>query len=343
VGGGCIEVGIVRRYVFLALLALGLGLAIPLSYGGWAALERLRQVPLWLPLLTLGMIFLGWNCNAGKLRLLVSAVDIHLSHRRALATVMAWEFAFSATPAGSGGVVSYVYLLNRYGVKSAHAAAVFAMEMGIDLLFFVTASVIVVLKLATSRVYELHLGFVLVIVLLTGGMGLMWILARHHRRFLQGAGYLLKVFRISATRRIQAARWLFRFRSGLRLLLALPRQRLYAAYLFCIGHWLLRFSVLYVLLWGLGAEVPWPYLFITQILILTLGHFTFLPGGSGGVELGFSALLGPFLDKATLATALVLWRFATFYWYLIAGAPVFASLAGPGIFQSLIYLSRRKP
>src|SRR5690606_16607446 len=109
-----------------------------------------------------------------------------------------------------------------------------------------------------------------------------------------------------------------------------------------IGHWLLRFSVLYVLLLGLGEDVPWPYLFITQVLILTLGHFTFLPGGTGGVELGFGAMLGPFLDSATLATALVLWRFATFSWYLIAGAPVFAAVAGPVIFRTLVQATSRK-
>ncbi|QBQ55396.1 lysylphosphatidylglycerol synthase transmembrane domain-containing protein [Nitrosococcus wardiae] len=331
-----------RRYWILVLLALGLGLAIPLGYGGLAVFERLSQVPFWLPLLTLGMIFIGWNFNAAKLRILVSAVDTKLSHKSALGTVMAWEFAFSATPAGSGGVISYVYLLNRYGVKTAHAAAVFAMELGIDLLFFVTASLIVVIKLSTSTTYDVHLGFILVAVLLTGGMGLMWVLAHQYRRLLRVLGYLLKVLKVSAVLRKRAARWMLRLRSGLTLLLGLPRRYLYAAYLLCIGHWLLRFSVLYVLLLGLGEDVPWPYLFITQVLILTVGHFTFLPGGTGGVELGFGAMLGPFLDSATLATALVLWRFATFYWYLIAGAPVFATVAGPAIFRTLVQVTSRK-
>lgn len=331
-----------KRYWILALLALGLGLAIPFSYGGLAVFNRLSQVPPWLPLLTLAMIVLGWNFNAAKLRILVSAVDTKLSHRSALGTVIAWEFAFSATPAGSGGIVSYIYLLNRYGIKTAHAAAIFTMEMGIDLLFFIITSIIVVVKLATNVAYDIHFGFILVVILLTGGMGVMWILARQYRKLLRISGYLLKLFKVSTPRRKRAARWMLRLRHGLMLLLGLPRRHLYAAYLFCIGHWLLRFSVLYVLLLGLGENISWPYLFITQVLILTLGHLTFLPGGSGGVELGFGVMLEPFLDTTTLATALVLWRFTTFYWYLIAGAPVFAMLTGPAIFQTLAQTTTKK-
>lgn len=325
-----------KRYYLLALLALGLGLAIPLGYGGLAILERLSQVPLWVPLLTLGMIFIGWNFNAGKLRLLVSAVDTQVSHRHALGMVIAWEFAFTATPVGSGGIVTYIYLLNKCGITTAHAAAIFAIELGIDILFFITALIIVTLKLALGAVYDIHIEFTLLAVLLAGGVGLMWIIAHQYRKLLQAFGALLKRLKVSSVWRVCATRWILRFRKGLMLLLKLPRWRLYAVYLLSVGHWLLRFSVLYVVLLGLGENIPWPYLFIIQVLMLTLGHLTFLPGGSGGVEVGFSAMLGPFLDNVTLATALVLWRFSTFYWYLIVGAPVFAVMAGPEIFRMLV-------
>lgn len=170
----------------------------------------------------------------------------------------------------------------------------------------------------------------------------MWLLARHYRKLLRAFGALLKALKVSSTRRRRAACWMFRFRNGLLLLLRLPRWRLYAIYLLSVGHWLLRFSVLCVLLLGLGENIPWSYLFIIQVLVLALGYFTFLSGGSGGVEVEFSAMLGPFLDNVTLATALVLWRFTTFYWYLIAGAPVFAAVAGPTIFRTLVQLPRRK-
>ena len=53
-----------------------------------------------------------------------------------------------------------------------------------------------------------------------------------------------------------------------------------------------------------------------------------LPGGAGGVELGFAALLAAWLEPGTLALGLLLWRFVTFYWYLLLGAPVFAITTG---------------
>jgi len=79
---------------------------------------------------------------------------------------------------------------------------------------------------------------------------------------------------------------------------------------------------------GLGAHIAWTYSFLVQMLSLTVGQFTFLPGGSGGAELSAAALLTPYLGRATAAAGVLAWRFATFYWYLIAGAPVFAIQAG---------------
>jgi uncharacterized membrane protein YbhN (UPF0104 family) len=61
----------------------------------------------------------------------------------------------------------------------------------------------------------------------------------------------------------------------------------------------------------------------------------FYTPGSGGVELSFTALLAPTLDHATLGAVLLMWRFATYYWYLIAGAPVFALFVGKALWQHL--------
>ena len=43
-----------------------------------------------------------------------------------------------------------------------------------------------------------------------------------------------------------------------------------------------------------------------------------------------AALLAPWLPARTLAVALLLWRFATFYWYLLLGGAVFAVTVGRG-------------
>ncbi len=57
---------------------------------------------------------------------------------------------------------------------------------------------------------------------------------------------------------------------------------------------------------------------------------------AGGTELTSAALLAPMIGKSTAAAAIVIWRAVTFYFYLVAGGPVFAVLAGRPLLKKLI-------
>ncbi|MHB1331323.1 MAG: lysylphosphatidylglycerol synthase transmembrane domain-containing protein [Sulfuriferula sp.] len=321
-----------RRSLWLIGFGLILGLSIPLLYGGSGLFQRLGSFPLSLLGVVLTMIFVGWNFNAGRLRLMLAGIGQPMTQKRALATVMATEFAICATPAGSGGPLTYVFLLRRHGVAGTSAAALYALDILMDILFFTTALLVIALTLLIHP-QQLQVGWQLALLasLLAGAMILAWLAARHYRSTLMWASK----WHVSPARRRRVLRTLLRFRHGLRLTLAMSRGRLFAIYLLCVGHWLMRYSILYVLIAGMGRHISWAYSFLIQMLALTAGQFTMLPGGSGGVELSFTALLAPVLDPATLGAVLLMWRFATYYWYLIAGAPVFALFAGKVLWQHL--------
>lgn len=325
-----------RRSLWLVALGLVLGLSIPLLYGGSGTFQRLATFPLSLLGVVLMMIFIGWNFNAGRLRLMLGGIGQPMAHGHALATVMATEFAFCATPAGSGGPLTYVFLLRRHGVPGTSAAALYALDILMDMLFFTTALLVIALALFIQP-EQLRVGWQLSLlaVLLVGAMLLAWVAARHYRPALLWGGKRLRKWRVSPATRRRVARMLLRFRQGLHLTLGLSRGRLLAIYVLCVGHWLMRYSILYVLIVGLDRHISWAYSFLIQMLALTAGQFTMLPGGSGGVELSFTALLAPVLDHATLGAVLLMWRFTTYYWYLIAGAPVFALFAGKALWRHL--------
>ncbi|HUW27357.1 MAG TPA: lysylphosphatidylglycerol synthase transmembrane domain-containing protein [Sulfuriferula sp.] len=325
-----------RRSLWLVALGLILGLSIPLLYGGSGLFQRLAAFPLSLLGVVLTMIFIGWNFNAGRMRLMLGGIGQPMTHARALATVMATEFAFCATPAGSGGPLTYVFLLRRHGVPGTGAAALYALDVLMDMLFFTTALLVIALTLLLQP-EQLQAGWQLALLagLLVGAMALAWVAARHYRSTLLWTCKRLRKWQVSAATRRRVVRMLLRFRQGLRLTLGLSRGRLLAVYALCVGHWLMRYSILYVLIAGLGRHISWAYSFLIQMLALTAGQFTLLPGGSGGVELSFTALLAPVLDHATLGAVLLMWRFTTYYWYLIAGAPVFALFAGKALWQLL--------
>lgn len=325
-----------RRFLWLAALGLVLCLSVPLLYGGRDLFQRLATFPPLLLGVVLTMIFIGWNLNAGRLRLMLGGIGQPMAHGRALATTMAAEFAFCATPGGSGGPLTYVFMLRRHGVPASGAAALYATDILMDMLFFATALFFIALYLLIQP-EQMQTGWQLSMLagLLVSAIALAWAVAKHHRSVLLWSGKRIRKWPVSAATHRRVIRILLRFRRGLHLILALPHRRLFAIYALCLGHWLMRYSILYVLVEGLDRHISWAYSFLIQMLALTAGQFTMLPGGGGGVELSFTALLAPVFDHATLGAVLLMWRFTTYYWYLIAGAPVFALFVGKALWQHL--------
>lgn len=315
-----------------ALLAAA---AIPLMLGGGGLLDRLRAFPPGLLLGMFGMVLLGWGCNALRLRLLLGRRAFGTG--RALGIVVATEFAICATPGGAGGLLTLMALLQRQGVAPARGTAIFAVEQLCDLVFFACALIGVLLYALTHRL-SAHLAGLLGLSagLLFGALALLALLGRFHRQVFRLNGWLIARLGMQAHRRRAWARRLLSVRNALRATFRLPAPVLLGVFLLTVLHWLLRFSVLYLTLQGLNRELAWAWTFLVQMLALTAGQFSLLPGGAGSAELTAAALLAPLVGKSVSAAAILIWRFVTFHFYLIVGAPVFVLLAGRPLLRSLI-------
>jgi len=126
------------------------------------------------------------------------------------------------------------------------------------------------------------------------------------------------------------------FRHSVKAVLTMDRRRLVAVYLLCAAHWSLRYGILPVTLYLLGEDVPVAYLFVVQSVALFVGHLTAVPAGAGTADLTFAALLSAYLPASSGASVLLIWRFCTFHWYVIVGAPVLlVSAAGRGWVRGL--------
>lgn len=82
---------------------------IPLVLGGSDMFPRLRAFPLDSLLLMFGMIVVCWFING--LRLLLAGRAGKLGQLQSVGIIMASEFAFCATPGGSGGPLTLMALL----------------------------------------------------------------------------------------------------------------------------------------------------------------------------------------------------------------------------------------
>ncbi|MES2820281.1 MAG: lysylphosphatidylglycerol synthase transmembrane domain-containing protein [Pseudomonadota bacterium] len=325
-----------NRRLALLLGALVGAMAIPLLLGGRELFTQLRSFPLSLLLIMLGMIVLGWNLNALRLRLLLLR-HVRLGQGRALGVVMATEFAICATPAGAGGPLAMMALLRHQGVRPAQGTAVYALEQLGDLLVFICA-LLGILAYGLATALDARFGWLLSIsaALLAAALMLLGLLGYFHRTLLRFNGRLLVRLGVRPARRRYWTRKVLGFRDALRDGLRLPRQLLLGVVVLSGAHWMLRYSVLYLTLQGLGSALPWAWTFLLQMLALSAGQLSLLPGGAGSAELASVALLTPLVGKSTAAAAILIWRLVTYYFYLAAGAPVFLVLVGRPLLGRLL-------
>ncbi|MNZ25338.1 hypothetical protein D3C78_425030 [compost metagenome] len=311
--------------------------AVPLILGGRQMFEHVARFPLGSLLLMFGMIVLCWLINAQKLRVLLAGRAGRIGHAQSVGIVMASEFAFYATPGGTGGPLTLMALLARRGMRPAQSSAIFAVDQLSDLLFFLCA-LIGVLCYALSHTLSPDLeGSLALSALFLGGIlvGVI-LLARFQRQVIRLNGRLLDRLQVSPLKRLRWSRKLLHFRDSLAISLRQPKRTLLLVFLLTTCHWTLRFSVLYLTLRALGEELQWAWTFLIQLLSLVAGLATLMPGGAGSTELTSAALLAPLVGKPTAAAAILIWRVVTYYFYLIAGGPVFALVAGRPLLKKLI-------
>ncbi len=313
-----------RSHWVLALAASLVGVAVvPLLLGGGESLQRALSLPPLALAGLLGMICLAWCCNAGRFHLLLGGMGRVPGYRSLLRVVVSAEFAGTATPAYAGGPAAYLYLLGQLGLRPGQSAAAVALDQLTDMVFFATALPVALLLLAVGQdLRGMGGGLILVALLPAMGVALLAWLPRHYRRLALALGRLMQRVPRVHRWRYRLARWLLQFRASVQAVLAMDRRRLVAVYLLCAAHWSLRYGILPVTVHLLGEDVPVAYLFVVQSVALFVGHLTAVPAGAGTADLTFAALLSAYLPAGSVASALLIWRFCTFHWYVLVGAPL---------------------
>ncbi|MHA7113985.1 lysylphosphatidylglycerol synthase transmembrane domain-containing protein [Pseudomonas promysalinigenes] len=315
-----------NRFGWLALALAG-AMLVPMLLGGSELWPRLMAFDPSLLLTLLGMILLCWVINAMRLRLLLGQQRKQLSHARSLGVIMATEFAICTTPGGSGGPVTLMALLARNRIGPARSGAVFAADQLNDLLFFFCAMLAIAGYALFNRLGRSQQSMLLgSALLLCVALAIIVALLRYRRALMRLNGRLLKRLGVAGRRRRRWARKLLHFIAALAQTWQLPKRTLALVFALTCVHWSLRYSVLYLVLQGLGAELSWIPSFLVQMLSLSAGQFSLLPGGAGAAELTSASLLAPLVGSSTAAAAILIWRAITYYFYLLAGGPVFVCL-----------------
>ena len=84
----------------------------------------------------------------------------------------------------------------------------------------------------------------------------------------------------------------------------------------------LLYSIPLIIIYSTGSitEINFITSFVACSFVMIIGAFVPIPGGSGGLEFAFARFYGNYITGPVLSTALLIWRFITYYLGMIAGA-----------------------
>lgn len=313
--------------LFLSIV-LGVGslvLALPGGVGVDAlrALARLDPVALGAVIATIAA---WWAVSALRLVMLARAAKERLGFLQAVQAHVVGTFSAVVTPAGGGNSVGIAYLLYRFGVKPQNAAAIAVMCVVGDMTFFVWALPVSALGLQVVGI-DLpvsNLGWYV------GGLSILAGAASYVLvfRLELAVGLLRGLFALRMFRwlRIRTDAFLGRLELAGRRVARQPWGWHVGFLLLSSAMRVVYFTVLLVILSGLGADVPWRAAFSAQVIVHAFAFAIPTPGASGYQEASLSLALRGLMAASTLSAAVILWRLAQHFLYFLI-APLIGGLA----------------
>ena len=332
---------------FGALLLSGVTIAAVLKGGGISP-DELKG---FLLEAKIGGIFFAVVCMLGfiffegaALTVIVRALGYPVKHGRGFLYSAADIYFSAITPSASGGQPASAFFMIRDGIPVTAVMASLVLNLIMYTLAVVTTGVLAVIFFPeTYFIFDLPGRLLIAVgVLIMLGLSLVFYLLLKKPDILKKLcggvtklllkctflkkreNYIEKVHGFEA----DFSSYTMKFRSKMRYVLL--------AILWSIPQVILQMSVLYVVFRAFSLDLPYGELLCMQTMLQASVCFIPLPGASGAQELGFSMFFKSYFASGDiLYTAVLVWRFFTYYIIVLLGALVV-------VIDQLVFGCRRK-
>ena len=115
---------------------------------------------------------------------------------------------------------------------------------------------------------------------------------------------------------------LTKYRGIMRLYLSRHKLALLVALVISSTIYLNKFFIAYIVLRGMGLDVPFIQTIFMQIVLFLIFYFSPTPGASGLAEFSSAQLMGTIIPKSSQAVFTVLWRTFTLYIGVVIGGVI---------------------
>jgi uncharacterized protein (TIRG00374 family) len=285
-------------------------------------------LPLQAHLLGLGAFVVEVVSRVFKLMWTGRAVGTPLSFMTGFRTSLGGDFAASITPARVGAEPARYLILTKSGMDASDSMVILYLELFLEMISIAVVAVAIGLLFDSSnRSVVAMVGVVGAYAAFVLGLGVVgYLLSR--RNFGEEPPTWARRIRLLGKRWEIVQRWVGRVRMTVDSFKEMHYGWAALSLAASITHVAVRFTVLPALVYSATREqVPLAPLVIWPLGIIYGAGVVPAPGGGGAVELAFRAALGRVIPAAVFASALVWWRFYTFYLYIAVGALVAGNLA----------------
>jgi len=332
----------VKRNTFLVLLIMIIVFYFVLKDDYRNIVNNLLLANKWYILLGIVLTFAYWFFKALCLHVIVKEYNPKIKFKRMFHQTLITQFFNGVTPFSTGGQPMQVYMLKKNGIKIASATNIIVQEFIMYQMALIVVGIFAIISNLKFQFFTVSpalksliiLGFIINVL-----VGIILLFISFSKKFNDFVGkFIIKLgakFKIIKDSEKIVAKWeekLADFNDSAKLFK--KKKLLFVkCFLFNLIALFMFYLVPYFVFISLDNSLgigPFEVI-VSSAFILIIGNFVPIPGGSGGIEYGFLQFFGSFVSGALVSSALIVWRFITYYLGIIIGGISFGFFKGDEI------------
>ena len=302
-------------------------------------LNNLLLANKWFILIAIILVMCYWFFKSICLYVIVKEYKPKIKLSKMFQQILITQFFNGITPFSTGGQPMQVYMLKKSGLKVASATNIIVQEFIMyQLALIVIGALSLILNwkfqvLSVSPVLKwlITLGFIINIL-----VGLCLVFISFSKKFNDFVGKL--IIRVGAKVKIvkdmekTLLKWeekLAEYNDSAKLFKKNKFLFLKCFLFNFIGLFLFYLVPFFIFKsFNFSIDITVLEVVICSSFVLLIGNFVPIPGGSGGIEFGFLQFFSSFVANSVVASALIVWRFITYYLGIIAGGVTLSFFKG---------------
>lgn len=322
------KVGIIVQRI---IILIGVGILFHILFVLWAAdISYLKKINIIYIALLVPLAILPWLGYALRIWMWARFLKERITYKECIQLVITADVTSAISPTAVGGAPVKAGLLIHKGFQPGHVG--FLLTLGIieDIIFYTTGIIIasifskdLLIRLCANLVDAINKYSFEIICLCLLAIFIFWIAYK-----LLYSWTALKKLKHNLDTYSQKLTQSFRdMRHAFWTAMSSGKKYFTLSLIILFIQWIIKFSVLGVILISLGFEFEWAQIYIRQWVVYITMLLVPTPGASGGAEASFLLIFGHSLPNDFQYLLVALWRFFTYYLVLIIAVVSYLALS----------------